>query len=220
MKKLLFVLVCVFSLSTFAQESISEGVAKSKQTMSSDNEQMQAQLAMVGEVLTTTYFKNNKTRSETFNLMQGNTTTIMDGDSKEMIIMMDNQMVGKKYMTQSMDPNDEDMKDVTIEKGDETKTILGYECQEYNLTVSKDGTDIKMDMFVTDKISAISNQAAKMGDKVPGFPLYMEMTMSQMGMNINITHEVTEINKETVSDDKFDMTPLEGYEKTDKLMGM
>ena len=220
MKKLLFVLVCVFSLSTFAQESISEGVAKSKQTMTSDNEQVQAQLAMVGEVLTTTYFKNNNTRSETFNLMSGNSITIMDSDSKEMLIMMDNQMVGKKYMTKNMEPGEEDMKNVTIEKGDETKTILGYECQEYNLTVNKDGAEVKMDMYVTDKISAISNQAVQMGTKVEGFPLYMEMTMSQMGMNIKITHEVTEINKETVSDDKFDMTPLEGYEKTDKLMGM
>ena len=29
-----------------------------------------------------------------------------------------------------------------------------------------------------------------------------------------------EVKKESVSDDKFDMTPPEGYEKTDKLMGM
>ncbi|PNQ73422.1 hypothetical protein C1T31_07885 [Hanstruepera neustonica] len=219
MKKILFVLVCVLSLSSFAQEAITEGIAKSKQTMSSDNEQMQAQLAMIGEVLTTTYFKDNKTRSETFNLMSGNSITIMNADTKEMLIMMDNQMVGKKYMTKSMEPGEEDMKDVTIEKGDETKTVLGYECQEYNLTVSKDGAEVKMDMFVTDKISAISNQAVQMGTKVEGFPLYMEMTMSQMGMNIKITHEVTEIKKETVSDEKFEMTPEEGYEKTDKLMG-
>jgi hypothetical protein len=219
MRKLLFVLVCVFSLSTIAQEAVSEGIAMSKQTMSSDNEQMQAQLAMIGEILTTTYFKNNKTRSETFNLMSGNSITIMDADTKEMLIMMDNQMVGKKYMTKSMEPGEDDMKNVTIEKGDETKTVLGYECQEYNLTVSKDGAEVKMDMFVTDKISAISNQAVQMGTKIEGFPLYMEMTMSQMGMNIKITHEVTEIKREEVSDAKFEMTPEEGYEKTDKLMG-
>ena len=126
MRKLLFVLVCVFSLSTIAQEAVSEGIAMSKQTMSSDNEQMQAQLAMIGEILTTTYFKNNKTRSETFNLMSGNSITIMDADTKEMLIMMDNQMVGKKYMTKSMEPGEDDMKNVTIEKGDETKTVLGY----------------------------------------------------------------------------------------------
>ena len=220
MKKLLFVLVCTLSIMTSAQEKITEGVVKSKQTMSSDNDQMQAQLDMVGEVLTTTYFKNNKARSETFNLMSGNTITIMDGDSKEMMIAMDNQVVGKKYMTKSMEVSEEDMKNITIEKGDETKTILGYECQEYNLSVLKDGVEVKMDMYVTDKLSATSQQMIRVGAQIDGFPMYLQMSMSQMGMDIKITSEVTEIKEETVSDDKFDMTPLEGYEKTDKLMGM
>ena len=219
MKKLFFALVCIFSLSTFAQESIPEGVMISKLTMSSDNEQMQAQLAMMGEMLTTTYFKNSKTRSETFNLMQGNTITIMDGEDNEMLIMIDNA-AGKKYMTKNLEPDEEDMKDVTIEKGDETKTILGYECQEYNVTTTQQGATVNMDIYVTDKISALSNQTSRMGIKVEGFPLYMEMNISQMGMSIQMKNEVTEIKKETVSDDKFDMTPLEGYEKTDKLMGM
>lgn len=220
MKKLIFVLVCALSLSTFGQELMSEGVVKSKQTMSSDNEQVQAQLAMIGDILSTTYFKGNKTRSETFNLMSGNSISIMDNDKKEMMIMMDNQMVGKKYMVKDMEPNEEDMKDVKIEKGDETKTVLGYECQEYNLTVSKDGADIKMDVYVTDKISAMNQQIKQLGAEIKGYPMYMVMNVNQGGMAIKITHEVTEIAKEIVSDEKFDMTPLEGYEKTDKLMGM
>jgi len=220
MKRIFIFLLLASSFATFAQDAMTEGVVKSKQTMSSDNEQMNGQLAMIGEILTTTYFKENKTRSETFNLMTGNNTTIMDGASKEMLVMMDNQMVGKKYMTKSIEPSEEDLKKVTIVKGDETRTILGYECQEYNVTVSKDGVDITMDMYVTDKISAMSNQAAQLGMKVDGFPLFLEMNMTQQGMGLKITSEVTEINKETVSDEKFDMTPLEGYEKTDKLMGM
>lgn len=220
MKRIFIFLLLASSFTTFAQDAMTEGVVKSKQTMSSDNEQMNGQLAMIGEILTTTYFKENKTRSETFNLMTGNNTTIMDGASKEMLVMMDNQMVGKKYMTKSIEPSEEDLKKVTIVKGDETRTILGYECQEYNVTVSKDGVDITMDMYVTDKISAMSNQAAQLGMKVDGFPLFLEMNMTQQGMGLKITSEVTEINKETVSDEKFDMTPLEGYEKTDKLMGM
>lgn len=220
MKRILIFLLLATSFTTFAQESMTEGVVMSKQIMSSDNEQMQAQLAMIGEILTTTYFKNSKTRSETFNLMSGNSITILDGDSKEMIVMMDNQMTGKKYMTKGLEPSEEDMKNIAIEKGDETRTILGYECQEYNVTMTKDGVEVKMDMFVTDKITAIPQQAVQMGTHLKGFPLYMEMNMSQMGMNLKITNEVTEIKPESVSDDKFDMTPLEGYEKTDKLMGM
>lgn len=220
MKKLIFVLVLALNLSVFAQEKLTEGVVISKQTMSSDNEQVQAQLAMVGEIASTTYFKGNKTRTETFNLMSGNSTTIMNAESNEMMVAMDNQMVGKKYMMKSIDPESEDMKDVKIEKGDETREILGYTCQEYNLITTKDGTEVNMDIYVTDKISAMSNQVTQLGAKLPGYPMYMEMNVSQMGMSMKITSEVTEVKKESVADDKFDMTPPEGYEKTDKLMGM
>ncbi|WP_223033052.1 DUF4412 domain-containing protein [Hanstruepera marina] len=220
MKKLIFVLVLALNVSVFAQEKVTEGVAKSKMTMSSDNEQVQAQLAMVGETLTTTYFKGNNTRSETFNLMTGSTITIMDTAKKQMLIMADNQMVGKKYMLKSIESGEEDMKDVKVEKGDETKTILGYVCQEYNLTTTQEGTEIQIDIYVTDKISAMSNQLTRLGAEISGFPLYMEMNVSQMGMGMKITSEVTEIKKESVSDDKFDLTPLEGYEKTESLQGM
>lgn len=220
MKKLIFVLVFALSLTGFAQDTMTEGVAKSKQTMSSDNEQMQAQLAMVGDILTTTYFKSDKTRSETFNLMSGNTTTIMNGETKEMLTYMDNQMTGKMYSVSDMTISEEDMKDTQVVKGDETKTILGYVCQEYNVTVEKDGATVAIDMYVTDKIQAMNPQVAQMGAKIDGFPLYMKMDVSQMGMALTITSEVTEINKETVSDEKFDMTPPEGYKKSDNLNGM
>ncbi len=220
MKKLIFVLVCALSLSGFAQDAISEGVVKSKQTMSSENEQMQAQLAMVGEVLTTTYFKSDKTRSETFNLMSGNTTTIMNGETKEMLTYMDNQMVGKMYTVSDMSPSEEDMKDIEVTKGDETKTILGYTCQEYNVSLEKEGATVDMSIYVTDKIQAMNSQIAQMGAQIEGFPMYMKMDISQMGMALTITSEVTEVKKETVSDDKFDMTPPEGYTKTDNLSGM
>lgn len=220
MKKLIFVLVCALSLSGFAQETISEGVVKSTQTMSSDNEQMQAQLAMVGEVLTTTYFKGNKTRSETFNLMSGSTTTIMDGETKNMLMYMDNPMAGKMYALENMEPTAEDMEGVQVTKGDETKTILGYECQEYNITMDKNGASVVMDIYVTNKIDAMNSQVAQMGTQIDGFPLYMKMNVSQGGMALTITNEATEIKKETVADDKFDMTPPEGYTKTDNLGGM
>ena len=35
-----------------------------------------------------------------------------------------------------------------------------------------------------------------------------------------MTMEVNKIENETVSADKFDMTPPEGYKKVDKLQGM
>ncbi|MFL0352112.1 hypothetical protein [Xanthomarina sp. GH4-25] len=220
MKKILLLVLVAITTVSFSQESMTEGVVYSKQTMSTDNAQMQSQLAMIGDILTTTYFKEGKTRSETSNIMTGSSYSIMDSENNEMLMAMNNQMTGKKYVVKSMEPSEEDLKNVTITKGDETKTVLGYECQEYNVEVNKDGVVVTMDVYTTDKLTAISQQSTMMGADLNGFPLYMTMNMSQMGMNLTITNEVTEIKKESVSDDKFDMTPPEGYEKTDKLQGM
>ena len=220
MKKIFSLLLLALSLTAFSQAEITEGVVISKQTMSSDNEQVSAQFAMIGDIATTTYFKGNKSRSETSNPMSGNTITIIDNDSKQMLIAMDNQMVGKKYVAKSTVLSEEDLANVEIVEGEETKTILGYECQQYNITVVKDSVTVNMEMYATDKLSAISQQAAMLGQDFTSFPLLMTMNMSQMGMNMTITHEVTDIKEESVSEDKFDMTPPEGYEQTDQLMGM
>jgi len=220
MKKIILVVLVALTTSVFSQESMTEGVIFSKQTMSTDNAQMQSQLAMIGDILTTTYFKEGKTRSETSNIMTGSSYSIMDSESNEMLMALNNQMTGKKYVVKSMEPTEEDLKNVTITKGDETKTVLGYECQEYNIELNKEGTVVTMDVYTTDKLSAISQQSTMMGANLNGFPLFMTMNMSQTGINLTITNEVTEIKKESVTDDKFDMTPPEGYEKTDKLQGM
>ncbi|MFD2550222.1 DUF4412 domain-containing protein [Bizionia sediminis] len=220
MKKLIFALVLAVSFTGFAQDVIVEGIVKSKQTMTSDNEQMQAQLAMVGDVLTTTYFKGNKTRSETFNLMSGSTTTIIDGDTKDMLMYMDNQMTGKVYATENITPTEKDLEGVQVTKGTGTKTILGYTCQEYNVTMDKNGAKVNMSVYVTDKIEAMNSQVAQLGQQIEGFPLYMKMDVAQAGMALTITNEVTEVKKAEVADDKFIMKAPEGYTKTDNLGGM
>jgi len=219
MKKLIFLLVLALNFTVFAQEKITEGVILSKQTMSSDNDQLNAQLAMIGDINTTTFFKENKTRTEQSTPMTGDQFTIMDGDSNQMMTAMSNQM-GKNYMVKNIELTEEQTKDVTITKGDETKTVLGYECQEYNVSVSKDGIVVNMDVYTTDKISAMSQQTNQIGADLDGFPMYMSISMSQMGMNMTITSEVMEVKAESVLDDKFDMTPPEGYTKKDSLPGM
>ena len=200
MKKILFIVLVAITSVGFSQETIKEGV--------------------VGDIVTTTYFKGNKSRSETNNFMTGTSVTIMDNDNNQMLMTLNNQMVGKKYVLKSMEPSEEDLENITVTKGDETKNILGYECQEYNVEVNKDGVVVKMDIYTTDKLSALSQQSTMMGADIKGFPMYLTMNMNQMGMNLTITQEATEIKKEAVSDDKFDMTPPEGYEKTDNLQGM
>lgn len=212
MKKIVLLVALVFSALGFSQDMVSEGVVISKQTMSSPDEQVNMQLAMVGEIITTTYFKKSKSRSEMSSPMAGNSIVILDGDKKQVLAMMDN-MMGKKYSLKSIEPNEEDLKNVTVVESTETKTILGYTCKKYDITLIKQGVEVKMELYTSEKLSALSQQTTGLGNKVKGYPMFMEMKVNQMGADMIIKMEVTDIKSEKVSDDKFDMTPLEGYEK-------
>ena len=220
MKKILFLALWVLSVSTYAQNQIDEGVVISKQTMSSDNEQMNAQLAMLGDMISTTYFKNDKTRSETTSPMTGTTVFIADNTSKKSLVLMDNAMLGKKYMESNITPSEEDLKSITIEKTNDKKTVLGYDCTKYNVTMDKDGANVHMAIYTTEKLKAISQQTAAFGKDFSGFPLYMSFAIEQQGMKMDLVIEVTEIKAEKVSDDKFNMTPPEGYSKGENFPGM
>lgn len=220
MKNLLFLLLATFSLSIVAQDKLTEGVIMSKMTMSSESEPMKSQFAMIGDMNLVTYFKNNKTRSELSNPMTGETATIIDKDSNKLMTMMSNPMMGKKYSISDIVVSKEDLEGIEVTKGDVTKTILGYECQQYKVVMNKEGASVKMNIFSTEKIQASSQQTESLGDKFKGFPLYMTMDVSQAGMEMVMTYEITEVKKETVEDSLFDMTPPEGYEKTDNIQGM
>lgn len=218
MKKLLVLsLTLLFSILVTAQKKIEEGVITTKHTMSSDNEQMNAQLKSMGETNSVAYFKGDKSRNETSTPMTGDMTIIIDGSTKQMLMLMSQPGLGKKYMLQSIEPSKEDLESVVVKKGDETKTVLGYKCQQYIISMKQNGQDVVMEMFTTDKILAISHNTTAMGDKVEGFPLYFIMKMNQMGAHIEVSSEVVKIDKAAVSDEKFSMTPPEGYAKMEGM---
>lgn len=220
MKKYILVVFLTMSMSIHAQEKITEGVVILKQTMSSSDEQMNSQLAMMGDMVTTTYFKGEKSRSELKNQMIGEAITIIDNDKKEMLLMLNNPMMGKKYLTKGIELSKEDLDNVTVKENDEVKIVLGYTCKRYDVSLTKEGITVEMVLFTTDKIKIITKNNAELGDKVSGFPLVMEMKTNNMGAEISIVIEATEVKSEKVDDAKFDMTAPEGYEKTDKLPGM
>jgi len=215
MKKLLLLFVLSLSLATTAQSQLTEGIIISKQTMTSNNEEMQAQFAMMGDMTTTTYFKDDMSRSEVSSPMTGDIVTITNTSSKEMLMLMDNPMMGKKYMLQKNDVTQEELDKIKMVAGTETKTVLGYACKQYTVTLDQDGVEVYMEMFTTNAIPISSQQSAMFGNKLKGFPLYTITKMDQMGSEMIITTEVTEIKKDAVSDSKFSMTPPEGYEKMD-----
>ena len=212
-KTIILVIAIVVGFFGHSQGDIKEGVITITQKMSSDNEQMNNQISMMGDMLTTTYFKNEKSRTEISSPMTGDMIVITDGETKEMITFMNNPMLGKKYMKGSLEMPEEAMDNVIIKKGGETKTILGYECQQYFLTANMEAQTMELEVFTTEAISAYSQQTTAYSSKLKGFPLYTTMTMNQMGADIKVVSEVTDIKKESLSDDKFSMAILEGYDE-------
>jgi len=220
MKKILSLsLLLLFTIITVAQDKFEEGKITTTQTVSTDNEEMQAMLEqMMGgsSMESITYIKGQKTRAEINNPGSGDIIMITDMDANKMLMLMDNPMLGKKYTITDLDA--EEVKKVTestmVTEGTETKTILGYECKQYMVVVDQAGVKMEMEMYVTDKIVPVMTQQTSMlGDKLTGFPMYMVMKMNQQGMALTITSEVKSLEKESVADAKFSLTPLEGYSK-------
>lgn len=218
MKNILLVSISlIFSFILCAQTQLNEGVLIATQTMSSDNEQINMQLQAMGDTESVIYFKEDKSRSETSSPMTGDMVIIVDGTTKEMLMLMNQTGLGKKYLLQSFVPSEEDLNNVVVTKGDETKTIMGYECQQYFVKMQEKGQEVEMQMFTTDKLSAFSHNTTAMGDKIDGYPLYFIMTMNQQGSKIIVTSEITEIKEESVSDDKVSLIPPEGYTKMEGM---
>jgi hypothetical protein len=204
-----------------AQAEIAEGVITFKQTMSSDNDNMNTQFAMMGELLTTTYFKNDKSRTELSNPMTGDVITIFDTENGQMMMAMDNPMMGKVYSTKPFSDIVGKNEGVEIKKGTDTKTVLGYECQQYTFSMSQDGVNVKMIMYTTPKIKAVKKETLEfLGDFDGGYPLYVDIQTQTQGISMNIIQEATSINAQEVEDSKFDLTPPEGYQKVDTIPGM
>lgn len=214
MKKYLLVLCAlVITLLASSQEQIKEGVITISQKMSSDNQQMNSQISMMGDMITTTYFNNDKSRTEISSPMTGDMIVITDGSTKEMITFMNNPMLGKKYVKGSLAIADSAMNDIVITKGDKIKTIMNYRCQQYFINSKIQGQPMELEVFTTDAINAYSQQTAPYSNELKGFPLFSTMKMNQMGVNITVTSEVTEIKKQKVLGDRFDMKILDGYDE-------
>lgn len=213
MKKILQIALLLITVVTFAQSSF-EGKIVSQQTMSSDNPEVQAQLAYMGMMSTTQYVKGSNSRTELNSPMTGKMTSIYTAKTDEVLVLMDNPTAGKKYMKASASKLKEQAGEqkVDVTKGKETKTILGYDCEQYFMTMVANGTKMEMELFVTDKIAmVITDQNIAYANKIKGMPLLIKGKVNQMGMDINITNSVTEIIKESVSSDKFDATIPDGF---------
>ncbi|NNC69570.1 MAG: DUF4412 domain-containing protein [Flavobacteriaceae bacterium] len=213
MKNTILLFIALLSLNVSAQKELNEGSITLKMTMSTDNEQAKAALAMMGDITVTSYFKDDKSRTEQSHEMTGSNISIVDDTSKKILVLMDNPMMGKKYTESDVSVSDEDLKNITVTSKGDTKSVAGYLCKGYDVSIKKNDAEIKMVMYVTDKITAPNQNTAALGDKINGYPLFMIIYAKQGPVDMEITMEATEVKAEQIDDSKFDMTIPNGYSK-------
>ena len=119
---------------------------------------------MIGDINATTHFKGNKARTEQTSQMTGTQISIVDQDAQKFLMLMDVPMMGKKYLKQDTNKSEEELKDVSVTANGETKTVAGYECKGYDVVTKQNGQELKMKMFVTDKILAQEQYSSMLGE--------------------------------------------------------
>lgn len=112
--------------------------------------------------------------------------------------------------------------DVEMERGSESKTIAGYDCQHYILTLGK---GLRMELWASPdlQVPATYYDARKLSyaamgpvgtrfnklieemEKIEGFPLASKVFVKMMGIKSESESEATEVKIGPVSDDAFDV---------------
>lgn len=148
------------------------------------------------------YVKGKKTRIEQ-NTMGGTNITIMDSETGKGYMVINAMGQKAAYELDKTTEKNDDIKKPAVNYKDETKEIAGYKCKKAELKY--EGEDEPMIIWYTDEITDVYNQQYN-GLGISG--AVMEYSVSANGMVMTMT--VSEIKKETVSDDKFKVP--EGYE--------
>lgn len=182
-------------------------------------EGLPAEYAAYAEQEITTYIKGDKYKSERTGMM-GSSVTFYDG--KKMVAVMEtmgNKMgyTATKEELESVDKGSKTEKP-KIEYTTEKKMIAGYECTRVNVTsVGNDKKENKSVLWVTDKIKYSHPEANKASGKgmmdlseLKGYPLSMEMSMSQNGMDIKIIISTVEVLTTAIDDSVF-VVNTDGY---------
>ncbi len=179
--------------------------------------------AAFGEQDITTMIKGEKTKTEMTGMM-GSNVIVFDGAKMTSI---SEQMGNKTGFTATKAELDADKKDEKtpankpkIEYFTDKKTIAGYECTKAVITsIGKDKKETKATAWVTDKIKMPDDKAKKgmrggggmmdLGD-LKGYPLSIESSMNQGGMEMKMMLTATEVSTAAI-DDKTFTVDTEGY---------
>jgi GLPGLI family protein len=213
MKKQLFSLFAALVLSSTLSAQTSEGHVKYSIDMTSDNPEMAMAISMMQGSTLQIYFKEQQSRVEMAMGSFMNTITISDATKGEALTLTSGMMGNSAMKTTFGDDNGDGVSDVDAEVDidititEETKKILDYTCKKAIMSDEEGNESI---FWFTDQINANKQGQNMLSDKIPGFPLQMEVNTNGMVMVMT----ATEFNKKLKDKNLFDMTVPEGYTLT------
>ncbi len=175
--------------------------------------------------------KGDKVKKETTSMMS---SSIEYSDGKTVTTLQEymGNKTGWTATMEEMEAAEDSKKDepkIVVEKTSDKRTIAGYECQKSIVKITakdKDKKDVKMDITIwhTDKIKKPQAVAAKSSKprrstmnsgsfdfkEIDGFPMHIEFTTKQQGMDLKYVETVSEVSTDKIDDSEF-VPNTEGY---------
>jgi hypothetical protein len=213
MKKLLVSALVAIATSVSAQDCQTV-----KMTMKIEG--LPPEYAGFGDNEITSWTKGELSKQETTGMM-GSTVNFFDGKT---LTSLSDQMGNKFGYTVSKEELDAENKKESAEKPkieytNEKKTLAGYECTKAIITmIGKDKKENKMIAWVTDKLKSpdrYSKGSSRRGmgmdlAELKGYPLGIEMSQNQGGMDMKVVMTATEISTAAIDDAVFKVN-TDGY---------
>ncbi len=226
---LLLAITSCMAINLSAQD-ISEGLIKMEiSDVSSEDQQIAAQLEMMKGTETNYYFNADQSLT-TANMMGGMITmkNLFMNDSEAMTILFD--VMGQKMMVES---SKEDRKEAEAEQKEamedfeivydkeDTKEILGYKC--YKATI-KGGEEMLMtfEMYISPDVKASSKMIQGLqAFEIDGFPLEYVMDMGKMSMTYSTTELLDKVDANifNVNTDGYKKMTFEEFQEQMQGMG-
>lgn len=212
MKKIIWGFAFSLTLSTgaFAQDNITV-------KMNIKVEGIPAEYAGMAEQEIVNYIKGDKTKSEMSSMMASN-VTVFDGKKMTSLTEQMGNKTGYTATKEEMEADKDKNKGPKpkVEYTTEKKTIAGYECTKAIITsIGKDKKENKMIVWATEKIKnpdlnkSGGRRGMDLGD-LKGYPLEMEMAMTQQGMDMKVMVTTSEVLTSNIDDSVFTVS-TEGY---------
>lgn len=214
MKKIALVLAmtAITSIMSFAQ--LEEGFISYEIEVSSDNPDMAMAVTMFAGSKMDLYFDDNKARTELNMGTYMNMSTVVDNETKEVLLLMGGMMGNKAVLTNTdemgaKDTAEEEIEDPKITLTSEEKEIAGYNCKKA-IIADEEGNEVEY--WYTEDIKPVSTDEKSTISKLPGLALQYSLDNGEMIMTFTASKIEDSLDKKTKKE-KFSFEIPSGYEE-------